>query len=349
MKILLIILTAFSFFTNPAQAEDAKVINICYHDLREEVVTAVLLTAEQKGAFTKENLKINWIKSNNLSKAESEKVFAKSNFDRSANENFFNGVLSESALLQNAEKNNCDIISTTFEATIGSGIKIDPYLPVAAYRYGKDYDVPVVVRAESSIKTIKDLKGKTIRVNQVGSFIPFIELLKNAGLSINDLKYKKVSLSNLPQSLDRNELDVVLSYNPTVPLLLGSGRVRILEPNLFSKYYSYPVPHSILLAKKEFMNSNRALYDRLMKVFSTTATEISSNPSQLVDIFSAIKGKYTPAQIEKSLAYLKVNKPLIRDQSNATTFFDDCKFSEYGQVLKDHNFLKENLNLAAWK
>ncbi|HRK08169.1 MAG TPA: ABC transporter substrate-binding protein [Pseudobdellovibrionaceae bacterium] len=326
----------------------AQKINVCYQDFREEMVTAALLVAEKNKFFAEEGLQIRWIKSPKMSKFAQDQVLKVSNLNAKAEPAYLNGVIEEAAVLQNAEKEKCHFVSTTVEAAFGAGVDLSLYVPVANYRYGKDYDVPVVVRADSEIKSVADLKGKTVRVNQVGSVLPFEDMLKSAGLSSKDVKYQKVALNSVHTALDQKQVDVVLSYNPTIPLLMGSNRVRVLEGNLFAKHYpgGY-VPHSLLLMSKS--RTEAQVQEKFMRAFERGSQQLTQKPGTLVEAFPFLKKNYSNVEIERSLNFTKIGPAVIRKSSNAATYMQDSRFAEYANLLQERGFLTSKVDLSSWQ
>lgn len=336
-------------FLNFAQATSSDSVTVCYQDLREELVTAALLTGQQKDVFKTAGIQINWVKNVAVPQEQRKALVSNSNFDEKASEYYYHGNLEEVALLQSAESHKCDFISTTFEAVVAAKIDLSKIEPMAVYQYGQGgYDTHLVVRKDSKIKSIADLKGKKVRVNQIGSLLPFENMLKSAGLSPQDVQYVKVSLANLPKALDKQRVDAVLSYNPTIPLLIASERVRILETDIFSKFYGQGVPHSLLVVRKKFAASQPAIVTKFMKAFSTAALSMSQNPESMIYSVPHVSSSYSNAQIEKSISNIKIGTPLLATEMPKESFLKEGHFAEYAKVLKEKAYIKPSSDLSAW-
>lgn len=331
------------------QATEVSKVNVCYQEFREEMVTAALYTTKEKGFFKNEGIDVNWIQNGRIQIKKRRAAARASRLNTNSAKPYFVNSVPDIELLQTATEKGCDFVSTTFEAALGSNVDLGLYAPLAVYRYGRDYDTHLVVRADSKIQSMKDLKGKTVRFNQVGSLIAFEGMLKKAGLSPQDVKYERANLASLGSDLDKGKFDVVLSYNPTIPLLLGSGRVRILEKNLFSSFYAKSIPHSVLLVKRKLLNENKDMVARFMKAFAKGADDLASKPENMIHAVPNVKKLYTNAQIEKSLAFISLGKPLLVTQMTPETFFAESHFAEYASILKDHGFLKASADLSTWK
>lgn len=347
MKRFLTLSLVFLGFNSSAALAAFPDINVCYQEYREEMVTAVLSMAANKHYFQDRGLGVKLVQNQPSGRLKSD-ILEKSNFNLTSSIAHVGGSIAEVSLLQTWRQKKCDFISTTFEAVVASGIDLSDLVPVAVYRYGGDYDTHLVVRKDSKIQSVKDLKGKTVRINQVGAIVPFEAMLKAAGLTPDDVKYVRLPLEGLPAALDSSTVDAVLSYNPTIPLLLGSGRVRVLEANIFSSHYAQPIPHSLLLVSRKFRSKNAAAYQKFMEAFVSGADEASRKPEEIIYALPHVRELYSGAAIEKSLAFLKVGPPLVLG-SDANLFFEQAHFTEYESSLRGADFLRGKVDFISWK
>jgi ABC-type nitrate/sulfonate/bicarbonate transport system substrate-binding protein len=349
MKIKFFSFLAPMVVSQVSMAKPLEKINVCFQEYREEMVTAALMNGEANKIFEKAGFQINWIKNDEISKREAGATFHNSNFNTNSKDYYFNGSISEVALLKSAANKKCDFISTTFEAVVASKMNLAQLVPVATYRYGQDYDTHLVVRKDSGINSVKDLKGKKIRINQIGSIIPFENMLKQAGLKPSDVTYERMALADIPKALDEKKIDAVLSYNPTIPLLLGSDRVKILESNIFSRFYGHFVPHSLLVTTKEFQAQKKDVFEKFMKAFSQASVELSKKPENVVYSVPHVSQLYKAADIEKSLSFISVAKPLIVTEMGKEAFVEQSNFAKYASVLQERGFIKDPVDISTWK
>ena len=79
--------------------------------------------------------------------------------------------------------------------------------------------VQVVVAADSDIKTIADLKGKNVSVGAVGSGVYFnaVQLLGEAGLTLEDIKPQHLSFDESATSFQNRQLDAFF-VTPACPI-----------------------------------------------------------------------------------------------------------------------------------
>lgn len=101
---------------------------------------------------------------------------------------------------------------------IDEGIDLDIVL-VLDYSNGAD-----MVTAAPAVKTLQDIKGKRIGVEMsaAGAFMVHA-MLRQAGLSITDVKVESMPVSHLSQAFAARRIDVAVSYQPHSSQLIGQG------------------------------------------------------------------------------------------------------------------------------
>ena len=109
-----------------------------------------------------------------------------------------------------------------------------------------------VVLANSKIKSIKDLKNKRIGYESgaVGAFLMAM-VLKESGLSINDIKPKHISYHQHIQAYDNDEVDAIITFEPNKTELINKGAKSI--------YDSSKMPYiilDVLVVRKSLVDSN---------------------------------------------------------------------------------------------
>lgn len=124
--------------------------------------------------------------------------------------------------------------------------------------------VAVVVRSDlDDIKTLKDLKGKSLGVVGIGSGHQMIGIAvaKAAGLEPNDLSYRAVGgLAGIIPAMRAKRVDAVVASEPTLSKLLDEKLGRILI-DLHSKkatdeIFKGPHPTVALVARREYVDAH---------------------------------------------------------------------------------------------
>ena len=94
----------------------------------------------------------------------------------------------------------------------------------------------VVARKDSSIASLKDLKGKRVAIWPGSTQEVFIlERLHMEGMSIKDVEPVRVSFSEMPAALARGDVDAYVGAEPGPGLSLATGVGKIVE-------YPYSTP-----------------------------------------------------------------------------------------------------------
>jgi ABC-type nitrate/sulfonate/bicarbonate transport system substrate-binding protein len=337
-------LSSVSFAAPPASS--LQDINICYVHYREEMTTAALYTADKKGYFEQNGIKVHWVKKfKGKYRADLADHFTEKQKIPSFRRELF--------LVDRLDAGECDVGSMSFESIAGRGLPdLNNIVPLATYRYGKDYDTHLAQRIDLDLKSISDLKGKRIRASSIGVFIVLGEILKAAHLKMSDVNISWVDVHSLPKAFDNKEADLVLAYVPTVPLLIASNRVKIFEKDVYSRYLNgLVIPHSMLVGNRGFISKKAALFQKFLAAFKRGAEDLKTHPENVVfggDIIEYPTKTYSKADAEESLNYFKVQMPLIYDTPEKN-FFQESQFAEYQDKMVAEGFLSKASDLSAWK
>jgi NitT/TauT family transport system substrate-binding protein len=91
----------------------------------------------------------------------------------------------------------------------------------------------LVVPKGSDIKSLKDLKGKTIAEVQLGSLnrLAMQVLLKKAGVDNNDVKHVAIPFPQMPQALASGRVDAAVIVDPFLQTATKAGGKVIVQPN----------------------------------------------------------------------------------------------------------------------
>jgi NitT/TauT family transport system substrate-binding protein len=103
----------------------------------------------------------------------------------------------------------------------GFGTTIEPDLRTATN---------VIVAKDPSIRSLKDLKGKTVALNALGSAHQlYITLeMRRAGLDPNSVKFVQIPLPNIPAAIDKGQVDAGQALDPVLTLAHSLGQHDVL-------------------------------------------------------------------------------------------------------------------------
>jgi NitT/TauT family transport system substrate-binding protein len=113
----------------------------------------------------------------------------------------------------------------------------------------------VLVNPDSGIKSITDLKGKTIGVVGVktGSDIPVLQAIEDAGLNVEDIKEVAIPYSGMQAAIEQKTVDAVVPADTFYHQMIDAGYKSIASPVL---EYQANMPVTVWTATKEWAAAN---------------------------------------------------------------------------------------------
>jgi len=92
----------------------------------------------------------------------------------------------------------------------------------------------------SEIKTIADLKGKTVAINATGAATEYwlAQALQEGGLTFSDVKLATVAFKDVPVALQTGAVDAAMLGEPQTTLQVKSGVVKILADDFIHGFVS---------------------------------------------------------------------------------------------------------------
>lgn len=96
----------------------------------------------------------------------------------------------------------------------------------------------LLIKADSPIASVKDLKGKTIAINTLGNVndLAVTALAVQHGLTSQDFKLIELPFPQMEAALADGSVDCVLTLEPFVTKALSSGTAKTLEPAALKVY-----------------------------------------------------------------------------------------------------------------
>lgn len=146
-----------------------------------------------------------------------------------------------------------------------------------------------VVRGNSNINSIKDLKGKTIGLplyrNESISKVALKNMLESAGLTLNDVKLKEMRNTNEAEKrIIVNDIDAGVTSYPVS--LLGSyhGSTKTLEERFLLKYFMNPIPSRAIVISSAYLKDNLGVVQKFNRVLDKSIKFEKENQDQLLEI-----------------------------------------------------------------
>ena len=165
----------------------------------------------------------------------------------------------EAVISGKLDMGSINIVSAIKAAEKGESIKIIAGISNGGYE--------LVVKNDSEIENVEDLKGKTI--GYYPESIEYVKLsskLKENGIDIKkDVKFKEMDLSNMPKELNTGNIDAFCSEEPYTSVAVEDGYGKVIKydsNDMFSL-------NTVLIATEKNINKNpekmRELMDKHVK------------------------------------------------------------------------------------
>ena len=247
-----------------------------------------LYVADEKGFFNDQGIEIQWIDIKGPGEA------AKA---------FFAG--------------QADLLMSTFANLIPAELRESGYvkflLPI--YESSERPGSYILVRPNSEIKSINDLKGKTLGTYSGPSQKVYaLIVLKQNGLDEpKDVRLVQVSSSSQIQGLFGGAYDALFTVETYGSTAIENG-AKVIDRGVRTKYISDPFWLGSAVIRSELIKENPEIVDRVLKVFSKAVDYINKNDKEVRFILS--KRTNTSNQVaEKCALYTWVPYPDNKDYS----------------------------------
>jgi aliphatic sulfonates family ABC transporter substrate-binding protein len=189
------------------------------------------------------------------------------------------------------------------------------YPPLKAY--AKDGDVvllagaakggtELMVAKDSPVKSVKDLKGKVIGVNQLGSTVETMVIynLHKAGLSERDVRIIPVEPAAQAEELERGQVTAVAAPAPWNAVIQSKGGRAILNWKTILDDGNYHA--GTFFATKKFAQANPAFIKKFLEI-----------NQQITDDINKDRAKYEPLILQ---SWQKVSNKKLKPEVAAAAF-----------------------------
>lgn len=176
-----------------------------------------------------------------------------------------------------------DIGSTAGAAALMGKVNGGEYKSV--YVFSKPEWTALLVRKDSALKSVADLKDKRVAAARgTDPHIFLIRALKASGLTTKDVKLVLMQHKDGQQALDAGEVDAWVGLDPLMAQseLKGQGK-------LFFRQADYNT-YGVLNVRDEFAAANPELVTRVLKVYEKARKAAQANPAELKAAMVAATG-----------------------------------------------------------
>jgi NitT/TauT family transport system substrate-binding protein len=195
-----------------------------------------------------------------------------------------------------------DAVSVTNGDALVTGATGKPSVCILINDFSNGNDMIV---AKAGIKTLKDLKGKTIALEE--GFVEHLLLLKGLelnGMAESDVTIKNTPTNNTPQVFASGEVDAIGAWQP------NSGQALKLVPGSKPVFTSKDIPGLIydgLFCDRDSVKARRADWIKVVKVWGKI-TEYLAKEDNVDDALAILSERVgvKPAEYEPLLAGTKI-------------------------------------------
>jgi NitT/TauT family transport system substrate-binding protein len=168
----------------------------------------------------------------------------------------------------------------------GKGVPVVLLSPGAMYRTAIPHAV-LLVPADSTLRTAKDLEGRTVAVAGLHDLlgISVVTWLEKNGADPSKIKFTEIPPATMQAALEAKRVDVAAMYEPFLSAAVHAGSAK-----LFAKPYD-AIGNSFLtgawFALEPWVNDHRAAAIAFAKVLDQSSTYVNSHYDELTPLISS--------------------------------------------------------------
>lgn len=197
----------------------------------------------------------------------------------------------------------------------------------------------LVVRKDIPFTGLKDLEGRIVATPSTGCTHDLIlrKMLQEAGLAVEENGGTVKRIAQKPATMiglfQQKQIDAALVSEPWASIMEAQGVVDIVR-DADEVPWGGNLPAAILVAGKDFAESNPDLVKNLIKVNSEAIEFIGSHPEDAVDIISGQIKQITNEEMDKAV----IKKSMARIQFSAD--LDRQTLQEFSDLSKELGFVE---------
>lgn len=206
----------------------------------------------------------------------------------------------------------------------------------------------MITRKDSGIKSIDDLKGKTVASQKQGSTADIVlngVTFKNAGLTRSDVNMQYVSPSVSIQSLAAGKVDAAFVFEPYDTI----ARMTLGAESIYEIGKVWPFPCMVVISSGEILKKDRGAIDRMLDAQKEAIEMLQKQPDKAAE---AITHRFIPDPAIKDVngnevKSVKVMEEAIRHQTFNWEITEDQvkRMQEIADMMLNQGILKQKVNV----
>ena len=162
----------------------------------------------------------------------------------------------------------------------------DKNLSYAGYEVYPEKSLGLVLPANSSIRSLSDLKGKRIALQKGSSAHEFLaKVLQKANLSWQDIQPIWLPPADARAAFNKGSVDAWAIWDPFLSAIELSGPVTT-----FIGGSDFPTTYSYYISNPKFVNAHPGVTDKVLKSLNDADTWILNNQDLAVDLYASSTG-----------------------------------------------------------
>jgi aliphatic sulfonates family ABC transporter substrate-binding protein len=198
----------------------------------------------------------------------------------------------------------------------------------------------IIVRNNSEIKSVKDLKGKKVAyLKGTMRHATLVKVLKTEGMSIQDIESFNLNFEASGPALIRGDIDALVESETTVFELISKGAARMIWRG--RDHPEFVSPASTVTVRRDFAMKHPDIVKRVLKIDLKTAQWADEHPEETIKIF-ANATKQNEKKVRESYPEKKFyQNPQITDRALQS-------LKEEEQFMKENNLLEGKVDFNSW-
>lgn len=159
----------------------------------------------------------------------------------------------------------------------------------------------LLVKADSPIRSIADLEGKTIGAASLtgATHIATLKALKDAGVDPKSIRTVETGFANMGDQLKAGTLDAVENVQPFTGALLKAGAVRNLGDPLMNVSSGKPISLTLWATNGKWAQTHAAQIKSWIDSLTEAVTYIEQHPDEARQVLQQFTG--LPPEVSKAL------------------------------------------------
>ncbi|MFE4666291.1 ABC transporter substrate-binding protein [Streptomyces sp. NPDC056716] len=149
---------------------------------------------------------------------------------------------------------------------------------------GEDYGA-LVVKEGGSLKSAKDLEGRTVAVNTLKNILDTSvrESVRKAGGDPSKVKFVELAFDQMPAALEQGQVDAAMAVEPALTTMLDQGGVQLASPYVD---VAEDLTVALYFTSQEYAERNPAVVEKFQQATAEALAYANSHPDEVRDIVS---------------------------------------------------------------